>query len=685
MKKILFWILLLLILNGVVSAAPEGKYVIITTDQLTLQEIADYAGDDLIQLFDDSAQGLINVRTDQGISPQATHRAFGSGSRGENYDGIPGMLGELLKKHSLKIAAYGNSDYGNEERREIVSIVMDNNGKFDYGNVDRSILQTDSNFPGGWRTDYELMSELFINNYHKFAVIVLEIGDFARIKTAREYGEINLFEQENLLRKTFEQIDQLLQIVIENLDFNQDRLMIVSPTPDLEQVAQGNKLSWLLIKGKDVEAGVLTTGTTRRPGLTTISDIAPTILDFYQITIPPVISGRKIYATETEHGGIGALITLNQQIVRTSIWRSWFIRQFIFLQIILLTLALLTFFSRKIAPLISRRLINLLCFMFLMVLMIPLVFLLYSPYLFAEFVLYLILFILFLIISSLLIRYFIKDPFLQITSLIIITVLLILIDIFLKTPWMSRSLLGYCSIIGARFYGIGNEYMGIVVGGTLLGWNGLLDKFNWLKEKKMILSAIIYITVMIIIALPFLGANFGGSLTAAAAFAFSYLLSFPRDRRFKAIIQASIVIIVLLGIIIISDTLGLIGERSHIGRTIYLLKDQGIFALLNILTRKLSMNLKLLRWTIWTKVLLSFIVVLVLLFKKPKGYFEDLIREFPEFRNGFLGAVFGSIITMMVNDSGVVAAATLLFFPVHSLIYLILKKTSINRYPQKNF
>lgn len=35
-------------------------------------------------------------------------------------------------------------------------------------------------------------------------------------------------------------------------------------------------------------------------------------------------------------------------------------------------------------------------------------------------------------------------------------------------PLMKRSYLGYDPIIGARYYGIGNEFMGVYIGATLL-------------------------------------------------------------------------------------------------------------------------------------------------------------------------------------------------------------------------
>src|SRR5690606_15577095 len=57
-------------------------------------------------------------------------------------------------------------------------------------------------------------------------------------------------------------------------------------------------------------------------------------------------------------------------------------------------------------------------------------------------------------------------------------------DVTQGAPLIKSSLLGYDPITGARFYGIGNEYMGVLIGTTLVGATGLLDRFprrSWLR------------------------------------------------------------------------------------------------------------------------------------------------------------------------------------------------------------
>lgn len=667
---------LLVLFNGVslAQAEIEGKYVILLLDQLSLTEIRHYGGNQLTKLFELSAQALLNVRTDQGIESKYTYQAFGAGSRGAKYGGVPGMLGQLLKERNYKTAAYGNSDYGIEEGRQVVTIVMDDNGHLFFGDISTNLLQIDAIFPGGVRTDYEKMSSHFEEGYAEYDLIAVEFGDINRIKTGVREGKVEEEELEKLLSLTMQRVDLLLSRMIEEMDLTRDHLMVVAPTPDFLETGTRNKLTWVMIAGAGYEQGALITGTTRQPGVVTISDLAPTILDYFQIPIPSAMSGRSLQFKKQPNWNLLKMDHRDEQISRTSEWRPLYVKGFILIQIIILILAMLTFFLRKY---ISGFWWRMMSFLLLSVISIPFYFLIFSPYFVASFTAYLLSLLGLLAGTSILLRRYVKGFITPIIFIITVTVFCLILDIFRDAQWMSRSLLGYCPIIGARFYGVGNEFMGILVGGTLIGWTGFLEIVPWIKERRFYLTPLVFGGVILLIGIPTLGANFGGTLTAMAAFTLTYILMFDKEQRVKIILISGTVLTVVLGLIIISDTYGWIGERSHFGQTINLIKEAGISAFFTIISRKLSMNLKLLRWTIWTRVLLSFIIVLVLLFKRPRGVLYELIQEYPIFAKGYMGVILGSVVTMIVNDSGVVAAATLLFFAILPLVYLVLKKMEV--------
>ena len=664
------------------SDSAHGKFVIILLDQLSLREIHFYGGNELITLFDESSTALLNVRTDTGLDTTSTYTAFGAGNRGAEYGAIPGLMGKLLLENQYEVAVIGNSDYGFEEYKPAMTIASDDSGYLFFQNTSRGLLTYDPTFPKNERTDYRRLEEEFGKAYAQSDLIVLEVGDMARIKTALDRRVISQAGANALVRGTLARFDVTLSYIRRVMNLSKDRLMVIAPSPDPRQALQGYRLSWVVLAGGEyTQPCFLLTGTTRRAGLATISDLAPTILDFFQIPVPPAMNGRILRPigsrSSASSTGFEALARRNRQIVRTSEWRPWYIKGFILVQIFLLALVAVLLFSRVT---FRRRWWRGAIALILGVMWIPLLFMLLSPYQIAYFNVYLLL----LpgvagVLSWLMRRYLAGQKLLPIIILVNLTSLILILDILRGSPMMATSMLGYCPIIGARFYGIGNEYTGILIGGTLVGWTALVDYVSLLRKNKLWLTPIIYLTVTIIIGFPRFGADFGGLLTGAAAFSLSYVLMFERPKRRRIIVVSTLLMLVVMYIFIVCDANGWTGEKSHVGKTVQLIKEQGVTALFSVISRKASMNLKLLRWTIWTRVLLAFIVILAVLFKRPKGVLKEIVQEFPNLALGIIGVIFGSVVTMLVNDSGVVAAATTLFFGILSLLYLVAQKVEFNR------
>jgi len=81
-------------------------------------------------------------------------------------------------------------------------------------------------------------------------------------------------------------------------------------------------------------------------------------------------------------------------------------------------------------------------------------------------------------IFSLSVFYLFKDNLKIFVSTCLLSAGLILADTFLDNPLMRLSILGYDPIIGARFYGIGNEYMGFFAWDNHCGTTALIDCYR---------------------------------------------------------------------------------------------------------------------------------------------------------------------------------------------------------------
>lgn len=242
-----------------------------------------------------------------------------------------------------------------------------------------------------------------------------------------------------------------------------------------------------------------------------------------------------------------------------------------------------------------------------------------------------------------------------------VTALSLSLDLLRDAPLMKTSVLGYDVVSGARYYGLGNEYMGVLVGSALLGTAGL---FQLYPNRRWLLPAVTLALAALVLFLvaPGGGANFGGTLTAAAAFPVT-LLAIAQIRlgwRSGAGLAA-----LFLGFALLALFLNMrvpVEAQSHLGRTLALMASEGWQALGDVVSRKAAMNARLFRYSQWSRAFVVFILVLVVLFWRPRGVLAQVRSRFPLLSAGFPGIIAGSITAFLLNDSGVVAGATTLLY-----------------------
>jgi len=250
---------------------------------------------------------------------------------------------------------------------------------------------------------------------------------------------------------------------------------------------------------------------------------------------------------------------------------------------------------------------------------------------------------------------------------------LVVVDVLRGAPWMKSSFLGYDPIVGARFYGIGNEYMGFLAGSLLVGSCAALDgarsRRPWLYALPVLYGAVAFL-----IFWPGAGANVGGGITAIVSFATTAWLLWSRARPSgaKPLVYGGlgIALAALLAAAGVWDA-SRGPEAAHWGRFLAAVHQEGWQTAADAVARKVQLNVRLFRFTIWSRVLvLSLALTGWLLWWPPRG----LRRLFARHRHlvtGLRGAVVASVVALLVNDSGVVAAATALIPATATLLYLV--------------
>lgn len=95
--------------------------------------------------------------------------------------------------------------------------------------------------------------------------------------------------------------------------------------------------------------------------------------------------------------------------------------------------------------------------------------------------------------------------------------------------------------------------------------------------------------------------------------------------------------------------------------------------------RKLAMNLRLIRVSIWSKVFAVSLIVLGLLALKNDRFLRHLAQDTPYLVNGFAGVIAGALAGLALNDSGIVTAATCISFLVVPALYAALSEPTQER------
>ncbi|PTQ56212.1 MAG: hypothetical protein BSOLF_0599 [Candidatus Carbobacillus altaicus] len=234
--------------------------------------------------------------------------------------------------------------------------------------------------------------------------------------------------------------------------------------------------------------------------------------------------------------------------------------------------------------------------------------------------------------------------------------------------WVRYSVFGYDPFIGARYYGLGNELMGLVSGlGMLI--IGMLKNMH----AHPLAPFTLYGMIFVYLAAPFLGSNFGGTL------AWLMLLPYARvtperlhglstrhfSRRpltlFGSMLALFSIMLALLTLFILWHH-GLQTEPTHLTRLMDRLFAHGLSPLWEIAFRKWQMNWKLVQYSTYSTVfLVSFLISI--------AYRVWLLWRKKVRHTVFDGVLGVSLVNFFVNDSGVVAAAMgLLFFAFPLLV-----------------
>ncbi|SES72048.1 hypothetical protein SAMN05660297_00382 [Natronincola peptidivorans] len=587
--------------------------------------------------------------------------------RGE-YGATPGALGEILRNNGYKTAVFGNSDMENSKLTAAGLIAMDNKGYIDYGNVEDTLIEVASHSPFGIKTNYDLLLNTLKDIYAKSNFIVIETGDTNRLDRYKENLNTTMYQKHK--KEVLQNIDYFVKAMMEYIDIDNTLVIIATPYPSDAAALKGERLTPIIIYNGGLDRGLLWSSTTRRTGIIGNVDIAPTILSYFQLT-PLNMIGRKMISVESKDS-MEVIHQLNKRVVNTSVQRYRVLYSFAVFQMLASALALLTIIFRKRIP---SKIYTPISLVLISTIIAPFTLLILPVFGVLNITLNYILLISITGLLVILLHLIGKKAPLNIIlySTLLITVGLML-DIVLGQSLIQNSLLGYDPIIGARYYGIGNEYMGVLIGSTLILLTALMEKYSFHKYCIILL----FLGSIIVIAFPTLGANVGGGITATFTYLFTSIRLFGKKITFKKIFYILLLVLVIVGIMSVIDFFFL-QYRSHLAVAIEQILTKGPIVIYEIITRKIAMNIRVMGVTVWSRVLLSGMLILGILFYRPVGVIKSIASKYPFIAIGWSGIIVSCIVSFAVNDSGVVAAATTIMFLTTSILYFIMDAIYIEK------
>jgi hypothetical protein len=242
-------------------------------------------------------------------------------------------------------------------------------------------------------------------------------------------------------------------------------------------------------------------------------------------------------------------------------------------------------------------------------------------------------------------------------------------DLLTGQHLLQWATLSYSVSAAARYYGIGNEYGGAMLGAGLIAAAALLGRGRW--RRAVTTAALLGLAALV--GWPRFGANLGMALGCAAGFAAFAMYLWREHPSWR---DAAVVALVVLGLgaaVIAMDALATrSSESSHLGLLVATIRAQGWTPLLDVAVRKLSMNWMLLRASMWTNMSLAALTVFgVAIAVQPRGVMEaaQSSRVIP----ALLACAVGTITSLLANDSGIVAAGMALCYAAGALAYLGLR------------
>ena len=572
---------------------------------------------------------------------------------GKHAPSEPGAMGQALHDEQLRTAVVGNADSPDSGDGVIPRIsrpaaiaVADETMAVDVGAVSRGdVLQRDPAAPFGYRADPAKVVSATERAVAEADVVFVDPGDLDRATYVRRLALDRAADEhwETALRRTDALLGEVRRVLPPDT-----LLLVVAVSPP----ASGWNLTPVVAAGPGVPHGHLHSPSTKRGGVVTITDVAPTILSALGVDVPNGMIGAPLRYRSGEPD-VDALREINRDAsyrerVAYPITLTYIVFQ------AALYLALMLAFGRaggggRAGPLLRWIVLGIAAFPLasFLVRAVPSV----SGWGGFGIAVLLLIDVAIVLVASRARRH----PLSPLSWILVATAAVIMFDVATGVRLQTSSLLGYSLHIAARFYGLGNAAFAVLAACSLLA-AAIHVHYAPRRREALFTAGACLALVAIVDGAPSLGDDVGGILTLVPAFGLTLLVMSGRRLTWRAVAIAGAAAVVLLAAATAIDLLRDPESRTHLGNFASDVGDDGSATFMTTVVRKLSTNVRILGTSVWTW-MLPIIAIFTIYLLVWERRWEALLPRGSALRAGAVGALTAGLLGFAVNDSGVIVTA----------------------------
>ena len=247
------------------------------------------------------------------------------------------------------------------------------------------------------------------------------------------------------------------------------------------------------------------------------------------------------------------------------------------------------------------------------------------------------------------------------------TVALVAGDTLAGQPLLKESLLSDYTLAGIRYYGVGNEYLGIVLGVVLAGSFAWLDALGVPFPPDAAAQGLrrgllfCWTALLILLGWPGLGANAGSLVVTGAGFGIGAALLFGRRPTGRLSILCALGGLLLAFVFSALDAHFSHGSASHLGTALQAASgERGAAYPVAIALRKIAMNFRLL-FSFWFLLGAGIVAATIFLSRRfLQTEVEKAVARYTWLAQSRKALLAAGIVSLLFKDSGVVTTLFLI-------------------------